>query len=98
MQLSQLLTALARKDVQGNLEIEITGLACDSRQVKPGDLFVATKGQSADGHDYITEALQRGAVAVEAKDQIIDGGVAGRLTASEGHLQAAFEEGGLFSS
>jgi UDP-N-acetylmuramoyl-L-alanyl-D-glutamate--2,6-diaminopimelate ligase len=64
MQLSQLLTALTRKDVRGNLEVEITGLACDSRQVKPGDLFVAIKGLSADGHDFIPQALQRGAVAV----------------------------------
>jgi len=64
MQLSQLLTALAQKDVWGNLEVEITGLACDSRQVKPGDLFVAIKGLSVDGHDFILQALEGGAVAV----------------------------------
>jgi UDP-N-acetylmuramoyl-L-alanyl-D-glutamate--2,6-diaminopimelate ligase len=68
MQLSQLLVALAEKDVWGNLEVEITGLACDSRQVKPGDLFVAIKGLSADGHDFIPQALKRGAVAVVVQD------------------------------
>jgi UDP-N-acetylmuramoyl-L-alanyl-D-glutamate--2,6-diaminopimelate ligase len=68
MQLSQLLTALAQKDVQGNLEVEITGLACDSRQVKPGDLFVAIKGLIADGHEFIPQALERGAVAVVVQD------------------------------
>lgn len=64
MQLSQLLTALPQKDVRGNLDVEITGLACDSRQVKPGDLFVAVKGLTVDGHDFIPQALARGAVAV----------------------------------
>lgn len=64
MQLPQLLTALAQRDVRGNLEVEVTGLACDSRQVKPGDLFVAIKGLNADGHDFILQALERGAVAV----------------------------------
>ena len=68
MQLSQLLTALSQKDVQGTLEVEITGLACDSRQVKPGDLFVAIKGLSVDGHDFIPQALERGAVAVVVQD------------------------------
>ena len=64
MQLSQLLTALAQKDVRGNPEVEITGLAYDSRQVKPGDLFVAIKGLTVDGHAFIPQALERGAVAV----------------------------------
>jgi UDP-N-acetylmuramoyl-L-alanyl-D-glutamate--2,6-diaminopimelate ligase len=68
MQLSQLLTALAQKDVLGNLEVEITGLTCDSRQVKPGDLFVAIKGLNVDGHDFIPQALERGAVAVVVQD------------------------------
>jgi UDP-N-acetylmuramoyl-L-alanyl-D-glutamate--2,6-diaminopimelate ligase len=68
MQLSQLLTALAQKDVRGNLEVEITGLAYDSRQVKPGDLFVAIKGLTVDGHDFIPQALERGAVAVVVQD------------------------------
>jgi UDP-N-acetylmuramoyl-L-alanyl-D-glutamate--2,6-diaminopimelate ligase len=68
MQLSQLLTALAQKDVRGNLEVEITGLVYDSRQVKPGDLFVAIKGLTVDGHDFIPQALERGAVAVVVQD------------------------------
>jgi UDP-N-acetylmuramoyl-L-alanyl-D-glutamate--2,6-diaminopimelate ligase len=68
MQLSQLLASLAQKDVWGNLEVEISGLASDSRQVKPGDLFVAIKGLNADGHDFIPQALERGAVAVVVQD------------------------------
>jgi UDP-N-acetylmuramoyl-L-alanyl-D-glutamate--2,6-diaminopimelate ligase len=45
-------------------DVEITGIAIDSRAVKPGYLFVAMKGGSADGHDYIPKAMENGAVVV----------------------------------
>ena len=41
-----------------------TGVADDSRQVRPGDLFLAYPGDLADGRRYIADALARGAVAV----------------------------------
>ncbi|KRE85497.1 UDP-N-acetylmuramoyl-tripeptide--D-alanyl-D-alanine ligase [Rhodanobacter sp. Soil772] len=43
---------------------EITGVAIDTRKLQSGDLFVAIKGERADGHDYLDEAAARGAVAV----------------------------------
>jgi len=42
----------------------VTGISIDSRLVKPGDLFVAMKGGTADGHDYISRAVASGASAV----------------------------------
>ncbi len=42
----------------------ITSLTNDSRGVEPGTLFVAIKGEKADGHDYIPEAVRRGASAL----------------------------------
>ena len=45
-------------------DVPITGISIDSRFVKPGDLFVAMKGGSADGHDYIPKAIEKGAVAI----------------------------------
>ena len=43
---------------------EIRKITIDSRKVEQGDLFVAVRGRKEDGHRYIHEALQRGAVAV----------------------------------
>lgn len=69
MKLSKLLTALSSKEVHGPVDVEIEGLAHDSRQVRLGDLFVAIEGLSVDGHDFIPEALRRGAVAVVGEQE-----------------------------
>ncbi len=45
-------------------DVEITGIAIDSRAVKPGYLFVAMQGGSVDGHDYIQKAIDNGASAI----------------------------------
>jgi len=44
-------------------DIEIGGIRLDSRAVRPGDLFIAMKGEHADGHDYLGEAARAGAAA-----------------------------------
>src|SRR5438128_37398 len=43
---------------------EIKGVEYDSRQVKPGDVFVAMRGESSDGNQYIDQAIAAGAVGV----------------------------------
>ena len=51
--------------IQGYIpEIVVTGIALDSRLVEPGNVFFALEGESADGHQYIPEAVARGAAAV----------------------------------
>jgi len=50
--------------------LEVSGLAIDSRQVKPGDLFVAIPGVKVDGHDYLEAALERGAGAALVQQQV----------------------------
>jgi len=47
------------------------GYSIDSRTIQPGELFFAVKGERLDGHDYVQQALERGAVsAVVRKDQL----------------------------
>ncbi len=45
---------------------DVTGLSCDSRQVRPGDCFVAVPGEREDGTRFVPEALARGAAAIVA--------------------------------
>ncbi len=45
-------------------KLKITGIAYDSRQVKPGFLFAAIPGFKVDGHDFVPRALEAGAAAV----------------------------------
>ena len=49
----------------GNSELD--RIIIDSRQVRPGDLFVAYKGENVDGHDYIAAAFQKGAACCLAQ-------------------------------
>lgn len=54
-------------------DLQIKGIANDSRKVKPGDLFVCVKGSKVDGHDYVAEAIQRGAVAIVSEREELEG-------------------------
>ena len=51
-------------EVKGSKEVLITGLSTDSRTVSPGNLFIAKKGLSNDGTQFIQQALNAGASAV----------------------------------
>src|SRR5258706_149889 len=53
-------------------DVEIDGIAIDSRAIKPGYLFVAMQGGSEDGHNYIQKAIDNGASAV-VEDRDISG-------------------------
>ena len=48
----------------GELGVNLTGIADDSRRVDQGNLFVAVRGLRVDGHDYVAQAVDRGAAAV----------------------------------
>lgn len=70
MKLADLLKKIKPAEVRGSLEVEISGVNIDSRQVEPGDLFIALKGTQTDGHAYVPAALERGARAVLVSDPI----------------------------
>jgi UDP-N-acetylmuramoyl-L-alanyl-D-glutamate--2,6-diaminopimelate ligase/murE/murF fusion protein len=54
-------------------DIDLSGLYCRAQEVTPGGLFVALKGFSADGHDFIPQALLRGAAAVVCERPVAAG-------------------------
>ena len=66
--LKELLAALPWEVEEEVGDTHVGGLAFDSRQVKRGDLFVAFKGLEFDGHDYIPQAIEAGAIALVIED------------------------------
>jgi UDP-N-acetylmuramoyl-L-alanyl-D-glutamate--2,6-diaminopimelate ligase len=64
MELESLTKIIQPLTVSGRSDVDVTGITCDSRRVRPGYLFVAVKGLHEDGARYISDAVERGAVAV----------------------------------
>ncbi len=61
MKLNELIKNITTETIIGNIQVEVTGIEFDSRQVKPGYLFVAQRGVAADGHQFIGKAIANGA-------------------------------------
>ncbi len=55
----------------GPLHAPITAVVVDSRQVTPGAVFVALRGERVDGHLFVTDALRRGAVAAIVEQDVV---------------------------
>ncbi|MCT4563791.1 MAG: UDP-N-acetylmuramoyl-L-alanyl-D-glutamate--2,6-diaminopimelate ligase [Maledivibacter sp.] len=64
MKLCDLLKGIKALEVYGDNDIDITGVAYDSRKVKKGNLFVCIIGLKTDGHKYIEGAIKNGACVV----------------------------------
>ena len=64
MKLKELLQGLTVLEATADLETDISHVSYDSRQTRPGDLFVAMHGFAVDGHDFIGKAMEAGAAAV----------------------------------
>ncbi len=64
IKLKKLLKDLPEIQVKGSREVEITGLCANSQSVSPGNLFVAKKGATHDGIQFIDDAISAGAAAV----------------------------------
>ncbi len=52
------------RSVQGNLDVVVNDLQTDSRKVNKGSVFIAVKGVSADGHQFIDSVIEKGAMAI----------------------------------
>ncbi|MBR5613718.1 MAG: UDP-N-acetylmuramoyl-L-alanyl-D-glutamate--2,6-diaminopimelate ligase [Clostridia bacterium] len=72
MTLSELLKNVEIIDIQGNIGAKVSGIAFNSAEVKPGDVFVCISGFKTDGHKYAADALEKGAIAVIAERALED--------------------------
>ncbi|MEX2569440.1 MAG: UDP-N-acetylmuramoyl-L-alanyl-D-glutamate--2,6-diaminopimelate ligase [Cyclobacteriaceae bacterium] len=63
-QLKDILYKVSLVSTKGNMEMDIDQLAFDSRKVKKGTVFIAMPGTLVDGHDYIDQAIEKGATAI----------------------------------
>ncbi|NUN10512.1 MAG: UDP-N-acetylmuramoyl-L-alanyl-D-glutamate--2,6-diaminopimelate ligase [Ignavibacteriaceae bacterium] len=69
MELSKLINSIRAISVTGEVERkDITGIEYDSRKVQPGSVFVAIRGFSTDGHRFVMQAIEKGAVVVVVED------------------------------
>jgi UDP-N-acetylmuramoyl-L-alanyl-D-glutamate--2,6-diaminopimelate ligase len=75
-------------DARGPLDISVTGVCQDSREVCPGDLFLAWKGSEFDAHEFLPRAVAAGAVAVLVERITPDLDVP-QLQVTDGRLGAA---------
>ena len=55
--------------ITGSLPESVTGIEFDSRKVAPGSIFVAVKGFTSDGHNFIKQALEKGAAMIVTDDR-----------------------------
>lgn len=69
MQLAEI-AAFLGLEIQSGPNPEITGIQYNSQKVEPGNIFVCIQGEKTDGHKYVADAIQRGAVAILAAHKI----------------------------
>ena len=66
--LTQLLSDIEVLQIVGDTGKEISDVTCDSREVKPGSMFVAVRGVTVDAHQFLDQVAQAGAVAVVCEE------------------------------
>ena len=65
--LSQLLQAIPQARLIGE-DVSFTGAGIDTRTLRPGNLFIAIRGERYDGHDFVEQAVEQGAVALVVEE------------------------------
>src|SRR3954464_285877 len=70
MQLKTLITALAPRQVIGPVDRVVESIAYDSRRVQRNGLFVALRGEKSDGHQFIEQAVEKGATVIVTEREV----------------------------
>lgn len=76
IKLKQLLSAIITEEVNacvGGDDVLVTSVTSDSRKVEPGSMFVAVRGPINDGHDFIDDAIKKGAIVIVAEELPVSG-------------------------
>ncbi|RQD73798.1 MAG: UDP-N-acetylmuramoyl-tripeptide--D-alanyl-D-alanine ligase [Candidatus Syntrophonatronum acetioxidans] len=64
--------------LQGDLDIVVKGFSIDTRSLKPGEFFIPLKGDNTDGHQFVRDALGKGAsgafISREMEDEVLPSG------------------------
>ena len=79
MRAGELALAAGGRLVAGLPDVELGDISIDSRRIRPGDVFLAIRGNRLDGHDFIAEAVGRGAAGV-----IVSNAAAAPVTGASG--------------
>src|SRR4051812_39238894 len=70
MQLKTLVAALSPRQVIGPLDRVVESIAYDSRRVQRNGLFVALRGEKSDGHQFIDQAVEKGATVIVTEQEV----------------------------
>ncbi len=66
--ISDLIEKIKTINITGSIENSINGIDSDSRNIKPGYMFIAVKGTTVDGHKFIDKAIELGATSIVCQD------------------------------
>ena len=81
MLLQYLIEKIDEKEITGNTDVEINKIEYDSKKIVKNDVFVAINGYKENGTEYISEAIEKGAVAIVAqRDEDISSFVSSSIT------------------
>src|SRR3954465_11857987 len=70
MQLKTLVAAISPRQIIGPVDRVVESIAYDSRRVQRNGLFVALRGEKTDGHQFIEQAVEKGATGIGAEDEV----------------------------
>jgi UDP-N-acetylmuramoyl-L-alanyl-D-glutamate--2,6-diaminopimelate ligase len=70
MQLKTLLAALSPRQITGPLDRVVESIAYDSRRVQRNGLFVALRGEKSDGHQFVEQAVEKGATVIVTEQEV----------------------------
>src|ERR1700746_2204513 len=70
MQLKTLLGSIPVREIIGSADRTVESIAYDSRRVQRNGLFVALRGEKSDGHQFIDQAVEKGATVIVTEDEI----------------------------